>query len=387
MFRITRFHEVLKGLPRGLFDRLVEARQADKHSKGFSSRDQLIAMIFAQLSGASSLRALETSFNQHPHQHYHLGTGPIRRSTLAEANAKRDSGLFLDLCEHMMGQVQRTLRKQVKAWLYLLDSTPISLKGHGFDGWTQERRTHRTQGLKLHLLLNAQAQIPAYINLTAANVNDVTDAQRVPLSAGATYVFDKGYCDYGWWWQIEQAQARFVTRFKSNAALAVVEARPCASEQILSDEIVRFSNRHPGGGRRNPYEKPLRRISVARPDKPTPLILATNDLTTPAEQIAALYKQRWEIELFFKWIKQNLKLKRFLGRSEQAVRTQLLTALIAYLLLALYRHRHGSIQSLRECRISLAGALFQRPAIDDYLLRKRRREQAQLQALQPALPL
>lgn len=179
--------------------------------------------------------------------------------------------------------------------MYLLDSTSITLTGPGFDAWTQGNRTRNTQGIKWHVLYAAHGQVPVQHSFSAANVNDIEEGAKLPITSGATYVFEKGYCDYNWWASIDAHNAHFVTRFKYNAALRVDAVRPIAvadSRTILEDQIVRFAYRHPGGGRRNHYEKALRRIVVARPDKEHPLILATNDLDASATVIAQHYKDR-----------------------------------------------------------------------------------------------
>lgn len=375
MFRICRFRELMKGLPRGTFDRQVEEHQADKYNKGFSRWDQLLAMIYAQLSGATSLRTLEAGFNAQQGQHYHMGTGRLRRSTLSDANAKRNPEVFAALARTLMASCSRELRRQGEACLYLLDSTSVTLKGRGFDEWTSAQRNSHTQGLKLHVLYAADTHTPIQQSLTAANVNDVEEGRLVPIERGACYVFDKGYCDYTWWHQIDAGGAQFVTRFKSNAAVRVERRLPVAPAQrdtILSDELVCFRHPSPGGKRHNPYTAPLRRITVARPDHPTPLVLASNDLHSPPEAIAQAYRQRWQVELFFKWIKQHLKIKRFLGCSENAVRTQILCALITYLLLALYHRAQGAKQSLWHFLNELSATLFQRPAIEIERYRRRR---------------
>jgi IS4 transposase len=390
MYRNTRFSELMKGLPRAQFERVVAEHQGDKYAKGFRRWDQCLAMIFGQLSASRSLRELESAFNSQEVHHYHLGTRMIRRSTLADTNAQRDSAVYRTVCEQLLASTHRRLRREVAQMLYLLDSTPIRLTGRGYDDWAQAHRTHRTQGLKLHLLYSPSTAVPTTLSITAPNVNDVDEAQHLPIEAGATYVFDKGYCSYTWWHAIDTAEAVFVTRFKRNAALSeerTLVVPPAARDTILADTVVRLSNKHPGGGRRNPYEAPLRRIVVARPDKPTPLILATNDMTRSAEDIAALYRARWQIELVFKWLKQNLKIKRFLGRSENAVRTQLYIAIITYLLIALYRRRHGLTQSLALCTVVLAATLFQRPELDYAAARRRQRYRQDLARLQTVLPL
>ena len=375
MTSITTFQELLKGLPRGAFDKLVKKHNADKYCKRFGHWDHLIAMLYAQLSGAPGLRPLEHGFNSHVSKHYHLGTSPIKRTTLADANEKRADTVFSETAAWLMGQVSRSMRKASEELMFLLDSTSVTLKGREFDRWTAANRTRNTQGLKLHLLLDAHSQTPAWQRFSPANVNDVSLAPEVPLQRNALYVFDKGYCDYNWWHRIDSAGAYFVTRFKRNAAVNVVEERPIAvadAQTVLQDQVVRFKSKYPGGGRVNQYDKPLRRVTIVRSDKPTPLILATNDLTSSAAEIAQRYKERWAIELFFKWIKQHLNIKKFLGRSENAVRIQILTALISYLLIALYKQRNALTQSLWDCLNIVSATLFQRPDTERSAYRRRR---------------
>jgi IS4 transposase len=345
-------------------------------------------MVYAQLCGASSLRQLEAGFNAQYTHHYHLGTRAVRRTTLADANARRSPEVFAAAARVLMTQASRTLRREADELLYLLDSSSITLKGPGFDDWTRAKRTRNTQGLKLHLLYDAQTQLPVWQHMSAPRLNDIEAARQLPLETDAIYVFDKGYCDYHWWARLNQQGARFVTRFKRNAALRVIRERPIVPElagQILADQIVCLSNPRPGGGRRNPYTQPLRRILVARPDQPTPLVLATNDLKSEAGLIAQRYKARWQIELYFKWIKQHLRIKQFMGRSENAVRIQILTALISYLLLALYRQAQGFKLSLWQCLGELRASLFQRPSTDAELYRRRRQRQQAFDLCQPGL--
>ena len=379
MFRITNFHELMKGLPRSAFDRMVRERNADKYCKNFGHWEHLIAMLYAQLSGASGLRPLEASFNAHASHHYHLGVSSIRRSTLAGANDKRSDAVFGDITTWLMGKVSRKLRSDSEELMYLLDSTSITLKGKNFDEWTFEKRNRNTQGIKLHVLYDAHRNVPVWTDFSAANVNDVERATAVPLEEGARYVFDKGYTNYNWWSSINDAKALFVTRFKRNAGLKVkgnLEIPQDAAGVVLADEIVQFKSRNPGGKRVNEYfGKQLRRITIARPDKDTPIVLATNDFTSTALEIAQRYKERWGIELFFKWIKQHLKIKHFLGRSENAVRIQILTALISYLLVALQHQATKSTQSLWHFFCMISTTLFQRPETEATVHRRRRERQ------------
>jgi len=388
MYRISRFQHIMKALPRGTFDRVVQAHQADKHSKGFGCWDQLLAMVYAQLSGAGSLRVLETGFNSQRTQHYHLGTSPIRRSTLSDANSHRKTEVFADVAKLLMSQAQRSLRRESEELLYLLDSTSISLKGPGFDAWTSANSTRNTQGIKLHVLFALNEEIPIQHSFTTPNVNDIDEGKKLTIEPDAVYVFDKGYCDYNWWHKINEQKAQFVTRFKRNASLEVECTRIVPAEDadiVLKDEIVRFANKHPRGGRKNHYKDSLRRITVARPEHDQSLVLATNDLMSPASAIARRYKDRWGIELFFKWIKQHLKIKNFLGRTENAVRIQILTALITYLLLAIYRKTQNFSGSLWILLAEVRATLFQRPAIEAELYRRRGIDMTEFAARQGGL--
>ena len=387
MFSITTFQELLKGLPRPTFDRLVKRHNADKYSKTFGHWQHLIAMLYGQLSQAPGLRPLEAGFNSHVSHHYHLGTGLIKRTTLADANTKRSDAVFSDVANFLMGQVSRRLRSEGAQLIYLLDSTSLTLKGRQFDDWTRDSRTRNTQGIKVHVLLGAASQTPSWYSFSTANVNDVQKAWDVPLKSGALYVFDKGYCDYHWWHTISQAGALFVTRFKRNAGLKVIESRTIPADTagiVLQDEIVQLKHKRPGG-RNNPYVTSLRRVTIARPDKATPLVLATNDLTSTALDIAQRYRERWDIELFFKWIKQHLKIKKFFGRSENAVRIQVLTALISYLLVALYKQRHAIKASLWDCLVRIQATLFQRLDTEASRYRRERQRRQHMALIQPCL--
>ena len=382
MFKATRFNDVIKVLPMNDFNRAVQHYGNDKHSKGFSSRDQLLSMIYAQLHGCQSLRELETAYNSHSNTHYHLGTRKVKRATLAQANKHRDSRLFESLLQTLLQQTKGRFKRELKQKLRLLDSTSISLKGLGYDDWAQGTRTRNTQGLKVHIMIDEASHIPLYCNLSPANVNDIQDAQTMTLTPGYTYVFDKGYCDYNWWYELDNLGAMFVTRIKKNAAIEVLQAQK-GIDSIISDDQIRLKNRRPRGGKINRYEKSLRRVVVERPDKETPLVLVTNDMVSSAQSIADSYKSRWQIELFFKWLKQNLKLKKFMGQSENAVRIQIYIAMISYLLVYLYRANNGLKMSLRECLIMVSATLMHRTETA-HELDRRRREAARIRAkLQP----
>lgn len=389
MYTNTRFGELLKVFPKNSFQRCVKEHQSDKHNKGFNSWDHLVSMMYAQLSGSRSLRELEVGYNSLAAHHYHLDCGPIKRSTLSDANNKREAAVFESFCMGLMSQVHGKLRKEMKDLLYLLDSSPICLRGRGYE-WTQGRSMFRIPGLKLHLLYAPDRQLPCDVSITASTKNDVEYGREIDIEKDAKYVFDKGYCDYNWWYSIDQAGAFFVTRLKRNAAVKVLRSHSIkVSDQgiILSDEVIQFKNKRPGGKRINEYIKPLRRIVVYRSDDEEPLVLVSNQMEATAEEIAALYKRRWAIELWFKWIKQNLKIKKFLGCSENAVKIQIFIALITYLLAYLYRQLSGSAQSLYLWLAELKSTLFQRSKLEYELLRRRRKSRTDFKKQQTELLL
>lgn len=370
----TRFRDLLKAFPRTNFDRLVDSVGTNKYSKNFTSWDQLVSMIYAQLSGVRSLRELEVGFNEHSSHHYHLGTREVRRSTLSDANNNRDCELFEKVCLNLLGSVSRQLRKQIKEHLYLLDSSPIPLKGRGYE-WAEKNHNYRTKGLKMHMMIEANDKLPVFANITPANVNDVTIGNTIEAIKDATYVFDKGYCDYNMWFKLHSAGAHFVTRLKSNASVTTTKQRrvsKAASKTIIEDSVIEFKKKKSSGSRpNNPYYgTALRTVVVRRDDKDTPLTLVTNDFKRSAEEIADLYKQRWDIELFFKWLKQNLKIKQFLGRSENAVKTQIYIAIITYILASIYKQNTGYQKSLYLLLVKLKTNLFSQATISENKARK-----------------
>ena len=389
MYSKTQFGQLLNGFPRGAFERLVSQENSDKYSKGFRSWDHFIAMTYGHLSGCKSLRELEAGFNTQTAHHYHLGTKPLKRSTLSDANANRSYRLFERVCQQLIGGVHRQLKRELKQMLYLMDSSPISLHGSGFDNWAYQYKNNLRQGLKLHLMIEAQQSMPCYSTITGMQVNDMKEGHRMPLESGATYVFDRGYYDYNWWYKINCMQSIFVTRLKKNANIRIDSYRDIAVEEdhILEDAVIYFNNpRVKSRTEKNAYrDEPVRRVVVKREDKDTPLIIVTNDFNRRASEIAALYKKRWDIELFFKWIKQNLKIKSFLGRSENAVKIQIYTALISYLLLQIYHKKNNVRTSLKLCLSALRVSLFQRVETENASYIRRKRYRDQIKDMQPEL--
>ncbi|MBE0494446.1 MAG: IS4 family transposase [Thiomicrospira sp.] len=248
----------------------------------------------------------------------------LKRSTLSEANAKRSADVYLALCQHLMGQVNRRLRKQLNTFTYLMDSSPIQLFGQGYD-WAL--RGSRIKGFKLHMQLELSNQVPVCFELTDANVQDINQARMWELEPGSTHVMDKGYIDYQWWKQLSEQQIKLVSRLQKSAVFNVVQSYLLDPQDphILQDQCIEFSGFNQQK-RLGSFQ--MRRVVVKREDGKANLALITNDFKRSAQEIA---QQRWQIELFFKWVKQNLKIKRFIGQNPNAVRIQVLSALIVYL--------------------------------------------------------
>jgi hypothetical protein len=357
------FHDLLKRLPWASFERLVAAHSADKHVRRLSTKDQFVALLYGQFSGASSLREIVGGLASHSARLYHVGARGAQRSTLADANARRSSDVFCGLFSEMVGQAQRGLRRKIGDATYLIDSTGLRLSGMGSD-WAYF--SAKACGAKLHVVYDAAAERPIYAAVTAAKVNDITVAQEMPIEAGATYVFDLGYYDYAWWANLDAAGCRIVTRFKSNTRLTVTaELDPPQGSGILSDRIGLLPQRQ-ARSRKNPFADPVREVRV-KTEAGKILRILCNDLDADAQEIADLYKRRWAIELFFRWVKQNLKIRHFLGTSENAVRIQIAVALIAYLLLRLaHANQKAVAQPLAFARLVRAN-LMHRKRIDRLL--------------------
>ena len=337
----TVLRDILKLVPWHRFEALVEEHDADARVRRLSTKGQFVALLYGQLSGASSLREIVTGLSSHEARLYHLGAAPVRRSTFSDANASRPAEMFAELLETMMKQAGRGLRRKLAETTYLIDATSVRLNERSA-GWA--RFSAGVCGAKVHVIYDADADRPIYAAVSTANVNDITAAQQMPIEPGATYVFDLGYYDYAWWAALDSAGCRIVTRFKSNTPLDLVEELPVIEgSNILSDRIG-FLPARQANSRRNPMQDAVREIRLTT-DTGRVLRVLSNDLDADAEEIANLYRRRWAIELFFRWVKQTLKITRFVGVSENAVRIQIAVALIAFLLLRLAQAAQTAIQS------------------------------------------
>jgi hypothetical protein len=327
----TVFADILKFIPWQRFEDLVEEHKADARVRRLSTKGQFLALLYGQLSGASGLREIVTGLSSHSARLYHLGGDPVRRSTLSDANTLRPAEVFADLLEIMMKQAHRGLRRALAGTTYLIDATSVRLNARSAD-WA--RFSAGVCGAKVHVIYDADADRPIYAAVSASNVNDITAARQMPIAPGATYVFDLGYYDYAWWAELDAAGCRIVTRFRSSTPLQVVkELKVAAGSNILSDRVGFLPSRQ-AKSRRNPVQDAVREVRVTT-ETGKELRILSNDLDASAEEIAGLYRRRWAIELFFRWIKQILGITRFVGTSENAVRIQIAVALIAFLLLRL----------------------------------------------------
>lgn len=350
------FHDLLKHVPWTAFDHLVEAHGADSRVRRLSTRSQFVALLYGQLSGASSLREIEGGLSSHAARLYHLGAQPVARSTLADANAARPAAVFSELFTTLVARAHRGLRRKLGEATYLIDSTSLRLTAQS--GWAHF--SAKACGAKAHVIYDADADCPIYAAVTAAKLNDITAAKDMPIVPGATYVFDLGYYDYRWWAKLDAKACRIVTRFKANTPLTEIQTLPLPEgSPILSDRIG-FLPARQAKSRSNPMNMAVREVRVITETGKILRILC-NDLDASAQQIADLYKRRWAIELFFRWVKQTLKITRFLGTSENAVRIQVAVALIAFLLLRLAQATQQIVQSpLAFARLVRANLMHKR---------------------------
>ncbi len=363
------FSQLLQHFPRAQFARLVVAHQAERAAKGFTCWTQFVAMLFCQLARADSLRESCNGLRCCLGKLVHLGVGTApNKSTLSYANSHRPAKLFEQLfwsaLEHFRAQGQLGARRSTfrcKNKLLSLDSTTITLCLELFP-WAQFRRAKG--GVKAHVLLDHDDYLPAYVLLTDAKQHDIKAARLLALNPGSVVAMDRGYNDYQLFGAWTERGVFFVTRLKDGAAYEVVEQRAVpANRNILADQVIRFT----GAGAQAKCPHLLRRIAVWDPKDLRVIVLLTNHLDFGASTVAAIYKERWAIALFFKALKQNLKVKTFVGTSENALRIQIGTALIAILLLKWLHHLSKAGWSLSHMASMLRLNLFTYRALQEWL--------------------
>lgn len=325
------FSQILQLLPRLPFEARVQEHKAEYHARGFSSWTQMISMLFCQLGHAQSLREITGGLAACEGKLRHLGVeGPPKRSTLAYANEHRPwelyRSVFHDVLERCQGEAAGRKRKfRFRHKLLSIDSTTIALSLSMFD-WAQYKRSKGA--VKLHLVLDHDGYLPQYAVISDGKEADISAARKMSFAPGTMLVFDRGYADYEWWLALTGQKVCFVTRLKDNADYEVMEERAVPQKgEVRKDEVIGLVKLAAEG-----KDCWLRRIEVWVEEKQQVMVFVTNNLDLAASTIAKIYKERWEIELFFKALKQSLKVKTFVGTSENAVQTQIWTALIAMLL-------------------------------------------------------
>ncbi|MEI6950859.1 IS4 family transposase [Paraflavisolibacter sp. H34] len=362
------FAQICTFLPARLFDRCVEKYQGNKWVRHFSCYNQLLFMIFGQLSGRESLRDLLVTLDAHKSKFYHLGLGKgVSRSNLAEVNERRDYRIYEDFAYEMIHLARQTItddkdfKAAFKEKVYALDSTTIDLCLNVF-WWASFRKNKGA--VKLHTLYEVNTAIPSFVFLSHGRFHDVRALDELQLEAGAYYIMDKAYLDFERLYRIDQERAFFVTRAKINFSFnRLYSACVDKSKGIMCDQTVTLK----GFRSQKAYPDKLRRIKYYDLELGRSFVFITNNFELPATEIALLYKHRWSVELFFRWIKQHLKVKAFWGTSFNAVKTQVYIAIITYTLVAIIRIELGIKRSNYEILQILSASLFDKTQLHGLL--------------------
>jgi hypothetical protein len=364
------FAQLMDFLPWTSFARSVARYGGDRRVRSLSCAEQFRAMAFAQLTYRESLRDIEACLGAQPSKLYHLGfRSPVRRSTLAEANENRDWRIHAEVAQRLIAQARQLYAGdgfgvELNSAVYALDSTTIDLCMSLFP-WACFRSTK--SAVKMHTLLDLRGSIPAFIRVTTGDSHDVHMLDQIAPEPGAFYVMDRGYLDFARLYRLHLAGAFFVTRAKCNLDATRIYSAPAdRAKGIIADQTVglngNLSHRH--------YPSHLRRIRFRDPVTGKTLVFLTNQFTLPATTVCALYKSRWQVELFFKWIKQHLRIKAFYGTSENAVKTQIWIAVSVYLLVAIVKKRLNLPGSLYTLLQVLSVSLFEKMPISKALQHK-----------------
>jgi Transposase DDE domain/Domain of unknown function (DUF4372) len=325
------FSQILKLIPRLEFQAAVQKHEAERHARGFSSWAQMIAMLFCQLGHAQSLREITGGLAASEGKLRHLGVeDPPKRSTLSYANEHRPWQLYETVFHSLLKRCQAEAKSHKRSFrfkhkLLSLDSTVIPLCLSAFD-WAQYKRAKGA--VKLHMVLDHDGYLPSFAVLSEGKTADITVAKQMSFAPGSMLTFDRGYADYNWWLNLTRQKVHFVTRLKDSAEYGVLETRAAPEGgNVIRDEVILLTSQQEIGP-----EACMRRIEVWVEEKQEAMVFVTNNLKLAASTIAAIYKERWQIELFFKALKQSLRIRTFVGTTENAVQTQIWTALIAMLM-------------------------------------------------------
>ena len=364
----TLFSQLMDCLPWSTFTRIVARYHGDHSVQTFPCTEQYRAMAFAQLTYRESLRDIEACLSAQPTKLLHMGfRGPVRRSTLADANEVRDWRIYAEFAQRLIAQARRlykgeSLLGDLDDTVYALDSTTIDLCLSLFP-WAHFRSTKAA--VKMHTLLDLRGNIPSFIHISDGKLHDVHALDMLVPEAGAIYVMDRGYVDFARLYGLHQAGAFFVTRAKSNLnAHRVYSTATDRTAGIIADQKIALDGRYTG----KDYPVHLRRVRFRDPETEKTLVFLTNQTTLPASTICNLYKSRWQVELFFKWIKQHLRIKKFYGTSENAVKTQIWIAVSVYVLVAIVRKRLRLDVSLYTLMQVFSVTVFEKASIESVIL-------------------
>lgn len=356
------FAQLVQFLDRSKFNRIVAKYQGDKYIKFFSCWNQLLVMMFGQLAKCESLRDLIVSLEAHWRKLYHLGMGKsVTRSNLAKANEQRDYRIFEDFAYHLVAEARSKSTEKIFGFdghVYAFDSTTIDLCLEVFE-WAKFRK-HKG-GIKVHALYDIEAQVPAFFHITTASTNDMKAMPEIPYEKGAYYIFDRGYNDFANLYNIEQIEATFVVRAKKNLKYKQISWKRRLPKNVLSDSIIEFTVYKSS----KDYPIPLRRVVYHDEEQDREFVFLTNDFELPALVVAELYRNRWSVELFFKWLKQHLKIKKFWGTSENAVRIQIYCAIITYCLVVIIKHDIKLERSVYEILLIIGISLTDKTHLRD----------------------
>ena len=359
----TVFSQLVDFLPSYQFQLCVDRYQGDRYVKEFSCWDQFLCLAFAQLTYRESLRDIEACLRAQQPKLYHMGLrGQVRRNTLAHANEHRSWRIYADFAQILIATARALYRNEpfgveLSETVYALDSTTIDLCLALFP-WGKFRR--RKRAVKLHTLLDLRGSIPANVYVTGGQVHDVNLLDQLLPEAGAFYLLDRGYLDFGRLYLLTQGCAFFITRAKQNTQFWRRQWRPVhRSTGLRSDQTIQLT----GPKTSRLYPDPLRRIHYFDAEKELRLVFLTNNFLLPALTIAELYRARWRVELFFRWIKQHLRIKAFYGTSENAVKTQVWIAIAVYVLVAIVKKQLGLELSLYKILQILSVTIFEKTPI------------------------
>ena len=359
----TVFAQLMDFLPKHQFRRCVERYRGNHRTRSFSCLSQFLCMAFAQLTFRESLRDIETCLNAIGSKLYHVGIrGPVRRSTLADANENRDWRIYADFAQVLIARARQLYAQNefgvaLKQTAYAFDSTTIDLCLALFP-WAHFRR--RKGAIKLHTLLDLRGGIPCFVHVSHGKTHDTTALDYLVIEPGAFYIMDRGYIDFARLHAFARSMALFVIRSKNNLDFTRRESRPVdPMTGLRSDQTIVLN----GPLTSRYYPDPLRRVHYRDPQTNKRFIFLTNNFDLPALVVAQLYKCRWQVELFFKWIKQHLRIKAFFGTSENAVRSQVWIAISVYVLVAIAKKELGLERSMYEILQILSITLFEKTPI------------------------